>query len=162
MCVVPNLGDKLQPIEEDLQFRLSDAERLVFALPARDCRLGIPIPTETVAEEYRASRSITELLVAQGRTLSTGRVGLRVRGIYLVHHTTHQSTRILLAQAGVLRCFVHSKWLEPTRAPKPLLMWCSIQDHTCLQLPQRNISNTLAQSHPRLDSPISHQSVPKC
>ena len=32
MRVVPNLGDKLQPIEEDLQFRLSDAERLVFAL----------------------------------------------------------------------------------------------------------------------------------
>ena len=145
MHVVPNLGDKLQPIEEDLWFRLSDAERLVFALPARDCRLGILIPTEVAAEEYRASRSITELLVAQGRTLSTSRVDLRVRGIYLVHHTTHQSTRILLAQAGVLRCFVHSKWLEPTRAPKPLPMWCSIQHHTCLQLPQRSISNNLAQ-----------------
>ena len=45
MRVVPDLGNKLQPIEEALRFRLlpaitgrsniSDAERHVFALPAR-------------------------------------------------------------------------------------------------------------------------------
>lgn len=74
MRVVPDLGDKLQPIEEALWFRLppaitgrskiSDAERLVFTLPARDGGLGIPIPTETAAEQYRASRCITKPLVA--------------------------------------------------------------------------------------------------
>ena len=63
MCVVPNLGDKLQPIENALQFRLlpcitgrssiSDAEKLVFALPARDGGgLGIPIPTEAAVEPH--------------------------------------------------------------------------------------------------------------
>ena len=31
--------------------------------------------------------------------------------------------------------------MGPTGASKPLLMWCSIQHHTCLQLPQRSISN---------------------
>ena len=74
MCVVPDLGDKLQPIEEALRFRLlpaitgrsniSDAERLIFAFPARDGGLGIPIPTEATAEQYRASHFITEPLVA--------------------------------------------------------------------------------------------------
>ena len=73
MRVVPNLGDKLQPIEEALRFRLlpaitgrsniSDVERLIFALPARDGGLGIPIPTEVMAEQYRASHFITEPLV---------------------------------------------------------------------------------------------------
>ena len=33
---------------------------------------------------------------------------------------------------------------------------------TCRQLPQRSISNNQAQSHLQLDSPTSHQSVPKC
>ena len=84
MHVVLDLGDKLQPIEEALWFRvlpaiigrsnISDAERLVFALPARDGGLGIPIPTEAPAEQYRASHSITEPLVVlctvQGKTLS--------------------------------------------------------------------------------------------
>ena len=74
MRVVPDLGNKLQPIEEALWFRLlpaitgrskiSHAERLVFALLARDGGLGIPIPTETAAEQYRASHSITKPLVA--------------------------------------------------------------------------------------------------
>ena len=74
MRVVPDLGNKLHPIEEALRFRLlpsiteqsniSDAERRVFALPARDGGLGIPIPTEAAAEQYSASRSITEPLVA--------------------------------------------------------------------------------------------------
>ena len=74
MRVVPDLGDKLQPIEETIRFRLlpaipgqsniSDAERLAFALPARDGGLGILIPTEAAAEQYKASRSITEPLVA--------------------------------------------------------------------------------------------------
>lgn len=30
---------------------------------------------------------------------------------------------------------MHSIWMGSTGAPKPLLMWCSIQHHTCLQLP---------------------------
>ena len=75
MRVLLDLGDKLQPIEEALRLRLlpaitgrsniSDAERLIFALPARDGGiLGIPIPTEAAAEQYGASRSITEPLVA--------------------------------------------------------------------------------------------------
>ena len=78
MRVMPDLGDKLQPIEEALRLRLlptitvrsniSDAERLIFTLPVRDGRLGILIPTETTAEQYRASRSITEPLV----TICTG------------------------------------------------------------------------------------------
>ena len=68
-----------------------------------------------------------------------GRVGLRERGIYLLttlpirahrfilHKQTFQSTRVLLAQAGISRHFVYSIWMGPTEAPKPLLMWCSVQ-----------------------------------
>ena len=62
MRAVPDLGDKLQPIEEALRFRLlkaitgrsnvSDAERLVFALPAKGDGLGISIPTDMAAEQY--------------------------------------------------------------------------------------------------------------
>ena len=52
--------------------------------------------------------------------------------------------------------------MGPTGASKPLFLWCSVQHHTCLQLPQRSISNNQAQSHPRLDSPASHWCVPKC
>ena len=200
MRVVPNLGDKLQPIEEALRFRLlpaitgrsniSDAERLIFALPVRDGRLGILIPTEATAEQYRPSCSITEPLVTlctgqntkplpntytaqkelKGETESTAernnrrhqqasrthcdlhskgsRARLRERGVYLAHHPIHQSTQVILAQAG----FVYLIWMGPTGAPKPLLMWYSIQQHTCLQLPQRSIVKYQAH-HLRLDSP---------
>ena len=152
MCVVPDPSNKLQPIEEALRFRflpaitgrsnISDVERRVFALPARDGGLGIRFQLTSTYTPYG--------------------VGLRERGVYLAHHPTHQSTRVLLAQAGILRCFMHSLWMGPTGASKPMLMWCSTQHHTCLQLPQRSISNNQVQSHPRLDSPASHWGVPKC
>ena len=80
----------------------------------------------------------------------------------MAHLPTHQSTQVLPAQAGISRRSVYSVWMGPTGAPKPLLVWCSIQHHTCLQLPQRSISKNQAQLLSWLDSPTSHRSVPKC
>ena len=99
MRVVPDLGNKLQPIEEAIRFRLlpaitgrsnvSDAERRVFALPARDGGLGIPIPTEVVAEQYRASRSITNPLVA----LCTGQNTEPLPNTYIVQKELKGETK---------------------------------------------------------------------
>ena len=208
MRVVPDLGDKLQPIEEALRFRLlpaitgrsniSDAERCAFALPARDGGLRIPIPTEAAAEQYRASRSITEPLVA----LCTGQNTKPLPNTYIVQEELKGETKKhrrkkqqetskkleeltatytpkaveLASEKGA------STWLTtlPIRAhgfslhkqafrdalcirygwdPQGLpshCLWCSVQHHTCLQLPQRSISNNQAKSHQRLDSPASH------
>ena len=95
----PDLGDKLQPIEEALRFKLlpaitgrsniSDAERRVFALPARDGGLGIPIPTEAAAEQYSASRSITESLVA----LCTGQNTEPLPNIYMAQEELKGETK---------------------------------------------------------------------
>ena len=57
----------------------SDAEKLIFALPPRDGGLGFPIPTEPTAEQYRASSSITEPLVA----LCTGQNTEPLPNIYI-------------------------------------------------------------------------------
>ena len=99
MHVVPDLGNKLQPIEEALRFRLlpaitgqsniNDAERLVFALPARDGGLGMPILTETVAEQHRASHSITDPIVA----LCTGQNTEPLPNIYIVQEELNGETK---------------------------------------------------------------------
>ena len=74
MRVIPDLHIKLQPVEDALRFRLlpaitgrrdiSDTERQMFALPARDGGLGIPIIGKLAVEQYRASSSITTPLVS--------------------------------------------------------------------------------------------------
>ena len=92
MHVVPYLGDKLQPIEEALWFRLLPAitgQSNISALPARDGGLGMPILTEMVAEQHRASHSITEPIVA----LCTGQNTEPLPNIYIVQEELKGETK---------------------------------------------------------------------
>ena len=48
--------------------------------------------------------------------------------MYLAHHPTNQSTRVLFAQAGISRRFVYSIWMGPTGLPS--LCSCGAQFNT--------------------------------
>lgn len=73
MRVIPDLSNKLQPLEDAIRCKLlpaitgrssfSDVERRVFALPVREGGLGIPIPTEVTGDHFRDSCSITSPLL---------------------------------------------------------------------------------------------------
>ena len=86
--VIPVQGSAYQPLETLIrnsllpqttgQGHLSDLEREIFTLPARDGGLGIPDPTQTAQKNFQNSREITSALtrkiIAQQTEISTSEI----------------------------------------------------------------------------------------